>query len=168
VFGIILRRITQTLSKILAAGNVGHLPQSSSASRPTAGASGFLNLSQSGERPDLGVVQSLPLRVMSPMPTGIAPGHQSAAPSRCQEAAARRIGALLFSDGRRRRGTTPPSGIDMITKIDTGQPATYREIHRLAYAGIPLRPRGNSRLAAANGAKPPKRFPPEALRLNFG
>jgi hypothetical protein len=30
-----------------------HLPQSSSASRRTAGASGFLLLSQSGERPDL-------------------------------------------------------------------------------------------------------------------
>jgi hypothetical protein len=30
-----------------------HRPQSSSASRLTAGASGFLNFSQSGERPDL-------------------------------------------------------------------------------------------------------------------
>ena len=30
-----------------------HLPQSSSASRFTAGAFGFLNLSQSGDRPDL-------------------------------------------------------------------------------------------------------------------
>jgi hypothetical protein len=29
-----------------------HRPQSSSASRFTAGASGFLNLSQSGDRPD--------------------------------------------------------------------------------------------------------------------
>ena len=29
-----------------------HLPHSSSASRLTAGASGFLNFSQSGERPD--------------------------------------------------------------------------------------------------------------------
>jgi hypothetical protein len=33
-----------------ASGN--HLPQSSSASRFTAGASGFLNLSQSGDLPD--------------------------------------------------------------------------------------------------------------------
>jgi hypothetical protein len=32
---------------------VGHLLQSSSASRLTAGASGFLNFNQSGERPDL-------------------------------------------------------------------------------------------------------------------
>ena len=32
--------------------NKSHLPQSSSASRLTAAASGFLNFSQSGERPD--------------------------------------------------------------------------------------------------------------------
>ena len=53
VFGIILRRITLTLCKILAAGNVGHLLQSSSASRLTAAQAGFFILSQCGERPDL-------------------------------------------------------------------------------------------------------------------
>jgi hypothetical protein len=35
-----------------AIGVVAHPPQSSSASRLTAGAAGFLNLSQSGDRPE--------------------------------------------------------------------------------------------------------------------
>jgi hypothetical protein len=38
-------------ASVLRQGSI-HPPQSSSASRFTAGASGFLNLSQSGERPD--------------------------------------------------------------------------------------------------------------------
>src|SRR3977135_2289431 len=38
-------------ASVLRQGSI-HPPQSSSASRLTAGASGFLNLSQSGERPD--------------------------------------------------------------------------------------------------------------------
>jgi hypothetical protein len=52
MLGLVLGWVAETLSKILAAGDFGHLPQSSSASRLTAGASGFLNFSQSGERPD--------------------------------------------------------------------------------------------------------------------
>ena len=36
----------------MRAGSCHRIPQSSSASRRTAGAAGFLNLSQSGERPD--------------------------------------------------------------------------------------------------------------------
>jgi hypothetical protein len=38
---------------VLRGTAAGHRAQSSSASRLTAGASGFLNFSQSGERPDL-------------------------------------------------------------------------------------------------------------------
>jgi hypothetical protein len=45
-----LGRIADALADVFAARN--HFAQSSSASRITAGASGFLNLSQSGERPD--------------------------------------------------------------------------------------------------------------------
>jgi hypothetical protein len=48
--GLIRWRVAKTLPEIFTAGD--HLPQSSSASRFTAGASGFLNLSQSGERPE--------------------------------------------------------------------------------------------------------------------
>jgi hypothetical protein len=50
VRGFLLRRIGEALPDVVAAGD--HRDQSSSASRLTAGPSGFLNLSQSGERPD--------------------------------------------------------------------------------------------------------------------
>jgi len=53
MLGFVLRRVADELAGVFPARNVGHLPQSSSASRLTAGAFGFLNLSQSGERPDV-------------------------------------------------------------------------------------------------------------------
>jgi hypothetical protein len=51
VLGLVLGRIAQSSTEDGAAGD--HLPHSSSASRFTAGAAGFLNLSRSGERPEL-------------------------------------------------------------------------------------------------------------------
>ena len=48
----VIGRIAEVFSNVFAAGNVGHLAQSSSASRLTAGASGFLNFNQSGDLPE--------------------------------------------------------------------------------------------------------------------
>jgi hypothetical protein len=48
-----VRPANRETAPLIAQGKHRHLLQSSSASRFTAGASGFLNFSQSGERPDL-------------------------------------------------------------------------------------------------------------------
>jgi hypothetical protein len=50
MLGLVLRRLAKRPTEVFAARD--HLDQSSSASRFTADASGFLNLSQSGERPE--------------------------------------------------------------------------------------------------------------------
>ena len=60
VLGFVLRRVADELAMYLPRGDAGHLPQSSSASRLTAGASGFLNFSQSGDRPVASLFETIP------------------------------------------------------------------------------------------------------------